>query len=462
MAVNMDAEMKAFVELPLNADFGLTLDEVVSHSDDFGRFKAWLNGDHARIKAVLQNVQNAGMSPALFSAYESQEGYNPSWGWLNYTTPQGTPENDASFVANHMKDVSNDMGQQPAWVDGANSSWSPPADVIAMGNQHFSTLGAGTIGRAYIASTAAATWGTYYPQGLDGGVNGVQSYGNPLAGCIKVIKFWGGKITSSGGGGSTVKPSTPNKGQNTANKPATTKPAKNTAPTTPIFNNGMFQFQLGGNNHMMEVGSFGFNKNKKKSEKPTNTTNNKTDNNNHKEDVNQGNKDKPAPSKPNANLDLAWLDSIQGTFVGGSDQCYGLASAWAMHNGTPQLIGGSRQPGVEVAEPQIAVSMAAANIASEYPWASWGWEIIAHPTRDQIKAGDICCMVCDDPRGWIPSVGGVRYGHVCIAGSDSGGVFSLWEQNGTYRGGTAKQPATSGKPTLDTYMPYIIHAIRKK
>ena len=460
-----DAEMKAFLESPLDSDFGLSLDDVVSHSDDFGRFSAWLGGDHAQIKAVLQAVQDAGMSPALFSAYESQEGvgdYRGSQlGWLNYTFPHGDPVSDASFVAHHMVDVSNDMGQAPSWIDAGNPVDFVPQDVKDMGNAHFASLPAHTVGRAYIASTAAACWGAYYPQGLTQAYNQVQDYAYPLGGALKVIKFWGGKITGGGGSTTPAKPDKPKPA--TPAKPPKPKPKPNEAPQTPIFQQGTkMAFQIGGNNHMFRSGNFLFNKNTKATAKPTQPT--KNGNDNHKQDVKQGNESKPAPSAPSASLDLAWLDSIDGTFVGGSDQCYGLASAWAMHNGTPQLIStnASRQPNVEVAEPQIDVGMAAANIASEYPWEAWGWEIIAHPTRDQVKAGDICCMVCDDPRGWIPSVDGVRYGHVCIAGQDSGGVFSLWEQNGTFRGGTTKQPQRSGKPTLDTYMPYMIHAIRKK
>lgn len=456
----MDSEMKTFVHSALNADFSMSLDDVVSHCDNttgsFSRFQSICSGDTAYIKQVLQAVQDAGMSPAFFASYEANEGYNPSWGWLNYTTPQGNPVQDAAFVARHMVEVSQNMENQPSWIDAGNPVDFVPQNIKDEGNADFASMPSGTVGRSYIPSTAAATWEVYYPQGLQAAYNGIQNYGSPLASCIKVIKSWGGKI--SGGSEPPTKPDKP-----ADSKPSDTpenKPAVNTAPTKPVYHGAFMSHELGNSNHGFTNLNFEFFNNKKKSEKPSNDTN--ASDENHNEDVDNGNQDKPTPSNPNPNLDLAWLDSIQGTFVGGSDQCYGLASAWAMHNGTPQLIGGSRQPGIEVAEPGIAVSMAAANIGCDYPWDSWGWDVILHPTREQIKAGDICCMVCDDPRGWIPSVDGVRYGHVCIAGTDSGGVFSLWEQNGTYRGGTAKQPATSGKPTLDTYMPYIFYAIRKR
>lgn len=456
----MDSEMKTFVHSALSADFGMTVDQVTSHCDNttgsFGRFQALCNGNTALIKQVLQAVHDAGMSPAFFASYEANEGYNSSWGWLNYTTPHGDPVSDARFVANHMVQVSQTMTNQPSWIDAGNPVDFVPQSVKDSGNADFNSMPSGTVGRSYIPSTAAATWEVYYPQGLQGAYNGVQNYGAPLSQCIKVIKSWGGKI--SGGSAPATKPDKP-----ATSKPSTTskpKPAVNTAPTKPIYHGAFLSQEIGGavrgfNNLNIELIN-----SDKKSKPPTNT-NNHADNN-HKQDVAQGNKNKPKPSKPNANLDLAWLDSIQGTFVGGSDQCYGLASAWAQHNGTPQLIGGSRQAGVPVAEPSVPVSMGACNIGCEYPWDAWGWDVILNPKREQIRAGDICCMVSDHVGGWCPPVDGVRYGHVCIAGTDSGGVFSLWEQNGVYRNGTAKQPATSGRPTLDNYMPLMYYAIRKR
>lgn len=460
----MDAEMQAFIHSPINSDFGLSLDEVVSHCDNttgsFGRFQAWCNGDTATIKSVLQAVQDVGMSPAFFASYEANEGYNSSWGWLNYTTPQGNPVQDASFVAKHMVAVSNTSTNQPSWIDAGNPvDFVPQADKDA-GNADFASLALGTVGKSYIPSTAATTWEVYYPNGLLAQYNQIQDYGHPLTDAIRVIKSWGGTITGSSG--TPAKPSKP-----APNKPPTTskpKPAVNTAPQTPIYLKNSNGFQLGGDNHSIRYGDFLFNKNKKASSKPTN--NKKPAQDNHNQDVNQGNKDKPKPSNPNPNLDLAWLDSIHGQQVGGSDQCYGLASAWAQHNGTPQLIGGSRQPGIEVANPSLDVSMGACNIGCEYPWDSWGWDVIVHPTLDQIKAGDICCMVCDTA-GWIPPYQGVAYGHVCIAGVNSGGIFSLWEQNGVSRQdgnfGVAKQPQDHGSPDFaKNYIQWCFYAIRKR
>ncbi|MCS5737479.1 hypothetical protein, partial [Herbiconiux daphne] len=178
------------------------------------------------------------------------------------------------------------------------------------------SMALGTVGKSYIPSTAATTWEVYYPNGLLAQYNQIQDYGHPLSDAIRVIKSWGGKIT---GGGSTtpVKPTTP-----TPTKPKTTpkkKPVANTAPQTPIYLKGSRGYQLGGNNHATRYGDFLFNKNKKASSKPTNSK--KPAQTDHNQNVKQGNQTKPKPSNPSTSLDLAWLDSIHGQQVGGSEQC---------------------------------------------------------------------------------------------------------------------------------------------
>lgn len=209
MANVTDDERLKLVHSAVGADFGLTIDQVVSHADDFGRFQAWLGGDHAKIKAVLEAVQSEGMSPAWFAAYEYNEGYNSSWGWLNYTRPHGDPVSDAHFVAAHMVSLSKNMSTQPSWIDAGNPVDFVPASVKASGNADFNAMPSGTIGRAYIPSTAAATWATYYPLGLQAAYNGVQNYADAIAATVTTIKFWGGVIdgntntNGNNGGGDT-------------------------------------------------------------------------------------------------------------------------------------------------------------------------------------------------------------------------------------------------------------------
>ncbi|WNM55606.1 hypothetical protein CoNPh35_CDS0037 [Staphylococcus phage S-CoN_Ph35] len=46
----------------------------------------------------------------LFAAYEKNEGYNGSWGWLNHTSPQGNYLTDAQFVARKLVSQSRQAG----------------------------------------------------------------------------------------------------------------------------------------------------------------------------------------------------------------------------------------------------------------------------------------------------------------------------------------------------------------
>ena len=191
--------MKSFIESPVSNDFGLSVDQVAEKCKTYGRFSAWLNGDLTRIKEVLNVVKDVGVSPAFFASYERTEGYNSSWGWLNHTSVNGSPLNDAETVAHWVVQQSNNTTDNPAWIDFANYKDFVPNNVKQEGNAHFSTLPSGTIGRVVIAGTAAATWEVYYPNGLLAEYNGVQNYGTPINHMIQYIEEWGGKISGSGG-----------------------------------------------------------------------------------------------------------------------------------------------------------------------------------------------------------------------------------------------------------------------
>ena len=193
-------ETKKFLEHNLADGFGCNINTVVEACKGSSRFAYWLGSDPTSVKSLLETVQSTGMSPELFAAKEIQEGYNASWGWHNHTVPQGDPTQDAIYVVNHTKEVANNTGGQPAWDDpGGGTVGVVPASVQAEGNAHYASLAQGTIGRAYVAMTAAATWSMYYPEALKASVNGVQDYGNPLQGCIDLIKSWGGTIGGSSG-----------------------------------------------------------------------------------------------------------------------------------------------------------------------------------------------------------------------------------------------------------------------
>lgn len=200
--VIQDPKLNSFVQSQIDNDFGLTVEQIARQCGSYGRFSAWLNGDVNRITDLLNVVKQTGVSPAFFAAYEVTEGYNSSWGWLNHTSVDGNPTQDAISVSQWIVSQSNDMSGSPAWIDYANYNDFVPASVKEAGNNDFKNLPQGSIGRVVIAGTAAATWEVYYPQGLLAEYNGVQDYGKPLTNMVAMIEQWGGNVGEGGMGGS--------------------------------------------------------------------------------------------------------------------------------------------------------------------------------------------------------------------------------------------------------------------
>ncbi|WP_232252367.1 CHAP domain-containing protein [Lactococcus garvieae] len=202
-------DLNAFLTSKVNANFGLSIDQVVNfiyNDPRTNRFGVWCGNDKGKIKAVLNTVSSAGMSYAWFAAYEIQEGYNSSWGWLNHTVVRGDYLTDASLTAKDIINSCNNKSHGIAWDDpGGGTVGMVPQSVRNKGQSDFNSWPLGTIGVGYAQSTAAAAWAIWYPAGLSGSVNGVQDYGNPIQGCIDVIKQMGGELSST-------KP-TPNKGE---------------------------------------------------------------------------------------------------------------------------------------------------------------------------------------------------------------------------------------------------------
>ena len=200
--MNDKEKIDKFIHSNLNDDFGLSVDDLVGKVKGIGRFSAWCGNNSSQIKQVLNAVKSIGVSPALFAAYEKNEGYNPSWGWLNHTSPQGNYLNDAKFVARKLVSQSRQAGS-PSWIDQGNPVDFVPASVKSKGNYDFSHhMKNGKVGRAYIPLTAAATWAAYYPEGLKASYNRVQNYGNPFLDAANTILAWGGKIDGKGGSSS--------------------------------------------------------------------------------------------------------------------------------------------------------------------------------------------------------------------------------------------------------------------
>lgn len=204
-----DPKLRTFVNSTVDNNFGLTVKQVAQKVTGVGRFSAWLNGNVAEIEKVLQAVEDNGVSPAFFASYEQTEGYNSQWGWLNHTKAQGNPMQDAISVSNWIKTQSQNTTDRPAWIDYANYKDFVPESVKQEGNEDFASMTGGTIGKVKIAGTAAATWETYYPDGLKREYNGVQDYAPPLSLAMTIIEGWGGVITNNGEGGTTPDPDPP-------------------------------------------------------------------------------------------------------------------------------------------------------------------------------------------------------------------------------------------------------------
>lgn len=212
--------VKKFLEHKISDGFGCSREKIVAGCKDFGRFKHWLGSDETKINQLLDEVEKAGMSAELFAAKEREEGFNPELGWHNHTYIKGDPIEDAKFVVSYTLGVSEEEGHHPAWDDPYGGTVGVvPQSIMDEGNAHYATLGSGTIGRAYIAMTAAATWAMYYPEALSASVNGVTDYDDPLSGVMTRIKEWGGDIDIS----------KPNSSSNSSQKPSNSSSSHNTS-----------------------------------------------------------------------------------------------------------------------------------------------------------------------------------------------------------------------------------------
>lgn len=190
-------------------NFGISRDTIYNTFPNIptGRFAYLLNDERSAFDRICDIVESEGVSPAVWVAYESSEGYNQQLGWLNHTYWQGDVYQDARAVAQWLK---TSVGSAPAWDDpyGGTVGVVPP-EVMATGNAEFNSWSAGTIGKTYTGGTAAAAWGMWYPEALSARVNGVQDYGNPLERMADLIfNVWGGKVDGESAGDPAPKPNT--------------------------------------------------------------------------------------------------------------------------------------------------------------------------------------------------------------------------------------------------------------
>lgn len=173
---------EAFLKSPINADFGVNKQQMISN---FAARSQKVQARGVDVNKLYDTVKAAGVSPEWFFAYELQE-QNSNMGWLNHWSyPHGDPYNDATVVCNWIKQTANSNSFVAATEGGKGNQ--------SLVSQWNSTYGKGTIGRVYLQATAAAAWEM---EGIAGGY-----YGQPIAGCMSVIRSWGGHTNSGSSGG---------------------------------------------------------------------------------------------------------------------------------------------------------------------------------------------------------------------------------------------------------------------
>lgn len=172
----------AFLKSPINADFGVNKQQMISN---FAARSQKVQARGVDVNRLYDTVKAAGVSPEWFFAYELQE-QNSNMGWLNHWSyPHGDPYNDATVVCNWIKQTANSNSFVAATESGKGNQ--------SLAAQWNATYGKGTIGRVYLQATAAAAWEM---EGIAGGY-----YGQPIAGCMNVIRSWGGHTNSGSTGG---------------------------------------------------------------------------------------------------------------------------------------------------------------------------------------------------------------------------------------------------------------------
>lgn len=106
---------------------------------------------------------------------------------------------------------------------------------------------------------------------------------------------------------------------------------------------------------------------------------------------------------------ISVLDTVLNQTVN-NGECYGLTAFYVDKMGGPQLMGSGK--------------MNAWQIGEDYPWSSFGWEVIFNPKFSDLQEGDVI--------NWYPNqpISPGNYGHTGIISSvGKDGAFSTYEQN---------------------------------
>lgn len=438
--------LKDFLDCDISSTFGLSTDDVAkwisSTSRYTSRFNVYFNDDYASCKKVLDIVAECGMSPAVFAAKECVEGY-AMWGWHNHTTRHGDYYEDARFVASYTVNL-DCSGLTPAWDDGGVGTYNVvPADVQAKGNAEYAAWGNQTIGKKYCAMTAAAAWGTWYPQALQASVNGVQNYGNAIQQVFDIIfGEMGGTIdgatvdgVTSGGAANTTQPSQTTVTVDMSKIREEVKKAiedifnRNIQSLSPMFaSNGKITLQM----VMNQLTKANINPDELQKiidiikdvtqtvDSSTNTSGSAGDN----AGTNAGNGNISTGNSDKVQKGLNALASVIGQHIG-SGQCYAL-SAWYSSQVSGYSCDYSVSGNMLTA---IGDTMNAKNLHLGWQWSQAGAQAIDYTGKDcpvsDIKAGDIFTLAA---YMGAPVYTGV-WGHTGIIKSVDANTIVVYEQN---------------------------------
>lgn len=197
-------QVKSFASTPITSTWGIsdsTVEQWFLKQAGARATVAKYGLKSSNIGEITSAVKAAGVSPVFFYAYTVSEG-GGAGGFINHygSDIAGGGVANAKHDAEYLINQSKIMDSKPSWVDAGNPVDFVPNDVKNSGNADFRSLPSGSIGRAYIAATAATTWEVYYPNGLKKEYNKIQDYGAPLNATMQNIKAMGGDPMQGGVG----------------------------------------------------------------------------------------------------------------------------------------------------------------------------------------------------------------------------------------------------------------------
>lgn len=452
-----DEQCQAVMRCKISDNFGVTRDAMFNSFKDVytSRFWVYLQDNREKVERIWDIVEANGISAPFFTAYELNEGYNGTWGWLNYTYYKGDPYTDAEFVSSTFgnRDYS---GMSPAWDDpGGGTVGMVPQSVRAEGNAEYAGWDNKTIGKLYCAQTAAAAWAMWYPQGLNASYNGVQNYANPLREIANtLLDRWGGSVDGHTGTNTGSQGNTGNTGgskevtvSGTVSMEEVRQKVKqaileifkdNTSKLSPsyysntvltIFNYGNFSKAQINDEAVKKIADI------IQDVKYSQTVKVGTDNNESTKPSTPSTGGGDAPTSEKVANAIEQMKALQGTRIG-DGQCYTLSGYFAgLCTGYTCSYSASAVGGFGIMS-AVGDTLNAWAIHSGWAWSQYGWTVVNQPT-------DVNDFVPGAIWAQAPYLNGTagywtgQYGHTGIVISRDGDSLVVCEQNNSVFGGGA-------------------------